>query len=127
MYGESNDFSKEDSDLQPVNSYGRQKLLEEASILKIFKGKCPILILRISNVYGDRAFQDITNRCIESAMKNIPLEVFSKGTLHRDFLFVDNLIQSLGEMVHTNSKSELEYLNISSGKKSFNCRGDNSD
>ena len=50
-------------------------------------------------------------------MKNIPLEVFSKGTLHRDFLFVDNLIQSLGEMVHTNSKSELEYLNISSGKK----------
>ena len=116
VYGESNEFSNENSDLQPVNSYGRQKVLEEESILKVFTGKSPILILRISNVYGDKAFQDIVNRCIESAMSNTPLEVFSNGTLHRDFLFIDSLIQIIGEVVHTNSNSELDYLNISSGK-----------
>jgi nucleoside-diphosphate-sugar epimerase len=117
VYGESSGFSKENSDLRPVNSYGRQKLLEEESIRKVFDGKSPVLGLRISNVYGDSAFQDFINRCIESALKRNSLEVFSNGTLHRDFLFVDNLIQIIGELLDTNSNSELEYLNISSGKR----------
>lgn len=117
VYGESSGFSKENSDLRPVNSYGRQKLLEEESIRKVFDGKSPVLALRISNVYGDSAFQDFINRCIESALKRNSLEVFSSGTLHRDFLFVDNLIKIIGELLDTNSNSDLEYLNISSGKR----------
>ena len=117
VYGESNGYSKETSDLKPVNSYGRQKLLEEESIRKVFEGKSPILALRISNVYGDRIFQDFINRSIEAAFKSNSLEVFSNGTLHRDFLYVENLIQIIGELLDTKLNSELEYLNVSSGKR----------
>ena len=117
VYGESNGYSKETSDLKPVNSYGRQKLLEEESIRKVFGGKSPILALRISNVYGDRTFQDFINRCIEAAFKSNSLEVFSNGTLHRDFLYVENLIQIVGELLDTKLNAGIEYLNISSGTR----------
>jgi nucleoside-diphosphate-sugar epimerase len=117
VYGESNGYSKETADLKPVNPYGRQKLLEEESIRKVFEGKSPILALRISNVYGERSFQDFINRCIEATLKSKSIEVFSNGTLHRDFLYVENLIQIIGELLDSKLNSELEYLNISSGKR----------
>lgn len=115
VYGESVDFSSEDSRLDPVNAYGRHKLLEEVKIVDIFQGKAQILVLRISNVYGDLTFDDITNRCIKSVKEDIPLVVYSGGTLMRDYIYIDDLTKILGRLIHSEFSSGLEYLNVSSG------------
>jgi UDP-glucose 4-epimerase len=116
VYGESVDASNEDSRLEPVSTYGRYKLLEEVRTVAIFRGVAKILVLRISNVYGVRTFDDITNRCIKSVKEGTPLVVYSGGTLMRDFIYIDDLIKILGQLIQKDLVSELEYLNVSSGK-----------
>jgi len=116
VYGESTDLSKEDSDLQPVNSYGKHKLLEEIKTINIFRGKAQILVLRIANVYGDSMFDDIANRCIKSIKDSSPLLVYSGGTLTRDFLYIDDLAKILSQLIQSEFTLGLEYLNVSSGK-----------
>ena len=115
VYGESVDFSSEGSRLEPVNAYGRHKLLEEVQIVDIFRGKAQILVLRISNVYGERTFDDITNRCIKSVKEATPLVVYSGGTLTRDFIYIEDLIKILGQLIQNELSSGLDYLNVSSG------------
>ena len=115
VYGESVDFSSEDSRLEPVNAYGRHKLIEELKIVDFFQGQAQILVLRISNVYGDLTFDDIINRCIKSVKENNPLVVYSGGTLIRDFIYIEDLTKILGRLIHHEFSSGLEYLNVSSG------------
>jgi len=116
VYGESVEFSNEYSLLEPVNEYGRHKLLEEVKTVDIFQEKAQILVLRISNVYGDRIFDDITNRCIKSVKESTPLMVYSSGTLTRDFIYIEDLVKILGKLIQTEFTSGLDYLNVSSGK-----------
>jgi hypothetical protein len=116
VYGESIGFSNEDSRLEPVNTYGRHKLLEEIKTVDTFRGRAQILVLRISNVYGDRRFDDVVNRCIKSIKEGTPLTVYSGGTLTRDFIYVEDLTKILGCLIDNDLSSELEYLNLSSGK-----------
>ena len=116
VYGESLEFSTEDSPLEPINEYGRHKLLEEIKTVDIFQGKAQILILRISNVYGDRTFDDFTNRYIKSVKESTPLIVYSNGTLTRDFIYIEDLTKILGKLIQTEFTLGLEYLNVSSGK-----------
>jgi len=115
VYGESADFCSEDSRLEPVNAYGNHKLLEEVKVVDIFQGKAQILVLRISNVYGDPTFDDIINRCIKSVKEVIPLVVYSGGTLTRDFIYIEDLTKILGQLIQSELSSGLEYLNVSSG------------
>jgi UDP-glucose 4-epimerase len=115
VYGESVDFSSEDSRLAPINAYGKHKLLEEVEIVDIFQGKAQILVLRISNVYGHLTFDDITNRCIKSIKEDIPLVVYSGGTLMRDFIYIEDLIKILVRLIENEFYAGLEYLNVSSG------------
>jgi nucleoside-diphosphate-sugar epimerase len=98
-----------------VNAYGNHKLLEEVKVVDIFQGKAQILVLRISNVYGDPTFDDIINRCIKSVKEVIPLVVYSGGTLTRDFIYIEDLTKILGQLIQSELSSGLEYLNVSSG------------
>lgn len=116
VYGESVGFSTEDSELNPVNAYGRHKLLEEFKIVDIFRGMAPLLVLRISNVYGDRTFDDVVNRCIKSVQESTPLVVYSGGNLMRDYIYIEDLTKILNQLIQKGLTSELEYLNVSSGK-----------
>ena len=115
VYGETAEFVNEDSVVQPLNSYGRQKLVEELKILKVLERDAQIMILRISNVYGDRAFRDFVNCCIESAIAEIPVPVFSQGGLRRDLIFIEDLTQIIGQLIYLKQNSYLNCLNVSSG------------
>ena len=41
--------------------------------------------------------------------------VYSGGTLTRDFIYIEDLIKILGQLIQSEISSGLEYLNVSSG------------
>lgn len=79
---------------RPMNAYGAVKLQQEHAVAHELAGSVPLVVGRISTLYGpgqnlDKAQGLVTRLCLQAAMRR-PIRVFVPMDTLRDYLFVDD-------------------------------------
>ncbi len=117
VYGENCKHpSKETDNPNPITDYGKVKFLTEQLYEKYSKlYGLKITILRFSNLYGKEKKSGLITNILSSHSKN-PVTFLHNGNQYRDFLYVDDAVNGIIQVIKTNSKS-FEIFNISSGIK----------
>ena len=96
VYG-NNSNPKEGDQLNPVNFYGKSKLLLENYLRSLNPENFNYYILRPSNVYGPffnvNIKQGLITNVIYSIANNKPIKVWGDGSAVRDYVYIDNLIE----------------------------------
>jgi len=108
----------EEAPLNPINSYGFQKMSIE-KLLYIYKYVYGLeyVICRLSNPYGPyqrpNGLLGVITTFIYKAIKKEPLIVYGDGSVVRDFLYIDDAINCLCKLSF--EKLEYEIYNVGSG------------
>lgn len=115
VYGNTASPASEDHPISTINSYGAGKRsLEEYCDLNL---DTTVYHLRISNVFGDIAFDDIVNRMLRSQKNGNALSLAEPAKITRDFISIETLVSAIKEIIaDVRSSQNIEVLNISSGE-----------
>lgn len=117
VYGSTSSTFTEDSPMRPNSPYAASKASADLLARSWFKTyKFPILTTNCSNNYGKWQFPEkliplVIKKCIEN--KEIP--VYGKGNQERDWLYVDDHIDALLEVLKKGKSGET--YNIASSKE----------
>lgn len=114
VYGDLEKPAVEDALLNPLNFYGHTKLEAERECLRYFD-KIDIVILRLFNVYGERARAGVVKNFLESVYLRKPLIVFGNGENVRDFIYVGDVVEGFYKACMKDSVAG-KVFNIGSGK-----------
>ncbi|TKX61649.1 NAD-dependent epimerase/dehydratase family protein [Halorubrum sp. ASP1] len=106
-----------DQPRDPLNWYGRTKLLGERSIETFADGAFPAHLFLISNLYGEHAVSDMSidkptviNFFVNRALAGETLTVYEPGTQARNFVHVKDVarahVQSMERLLHQLEHSE---------------------
>ena len=112
VYGDNKLPRTEDAELVPVTKYGRSKVFEEQVLLRNNPESCELSILRISNVFGHRFFDDFVNQVFLSAKLSDPVCLIDQGRTTRNFIWLKDLVNILFQLL--NLEILPRYLNIGS-------------
>lgn len=119
VYGDSLPGIKltEKSIMNPISPYGESKVLMEQEIEKFAsKHKIDCIILRFFNIYGvgqSTEYAGVITKFIKKISMDEPLEIFGNGTQTRDFVAVEDVVDSIYAAI-LNGKNGT--YNIASGK-----------
>lgn len=100
---------------KPVTNYGIIKLLAEnvySMYAQLFVQN--ITILRFSNIYGTGKKIGIISNSIKAITEGKPMTITHKGKQIHDFLFIDDAVQAIIQVIKKPIK-KIEIFNISSG------------
>ena len=107
-YQNSNSPVTETNVLEPLSPYGKSKLdMEKITI----QSKINYSILRLFNVYGSGQNNGVIANFKKNISKNNPLIIFGDGNAIRDFIHIDDVVNSI--ILSMGSKSGI--YNIASG------------
>jgi len=123
VYGDCNDpkiHLSEDSNTNPISPYGESKL-EMEKIIKTHseKNDCNAVILRFFNIYGtgqSPEYAGVITKFMQKISENEPLEIYGDGLQTRDFISIDDVINSFNETVVKIEGKRGNVYNIASGK-----------
>jgi len=107
----------EDEPCRPISLYGQAKLEAEAH-LRFLARTCGLrlLILRPSNPYGLHQLlhgkQGLVSVLLGRIADDRPLDVWGDGSIVRDYIFVEDAVRSMGELIVRNAEGT---YNIGSG------------
>jgi len=110
----------ENSQTSPISPYGASKLAVEhfmQAFSHSFKLNC--ISLRIFNVFGrdqSDSYAGVITKFKEKITKNKPLVIFGDGSNTRDFVLVDDVVQSIQKAIEKINGKKGDYYNIGSGK-----------
>jgi nucleoside-diphosphate-sugar epimerase len=111
---------KENCDTNPLSLYGIHKLTSEKYLLMYYKDfGIPSTILRITNPYGPRqqikhSKYSLVGWFIRQAMENKVIKIYGDGQQLRDYVFIDDIIESMLR-VAVSQEATGEVLNVGSG------------
>jgi UDP-glucose 4-epimerase len=78
----------------PLSPYGELKLAQEAIALETLAGICPVVIGRLSNLYGPGQnlgkLQGLISRLARSAVTQQPINIFVSLDTIRDYIYADD-------------------------------------
>ena len=119
IYGEQNEPSfKENSPKFPICAYGINKLAIENYFYMFYKlYGLDYTVLRLSNPFGKKHFsksQGVINVFIDKILNNEDIEIWGDGTVARDYIYIDDVVEALYKAIYNNSEEKI--FNISSGK-----------
>ncbi|MCS7125800.1 MAG: NAD-dependent epimerase/dehydratase family protein [Aigarchaeota archaeon] len=114
VYGDLDKPAREDLNLNPINFYGYTKLKAEEKCLE-YLDKIDITILRLFNVYGERARAGVVKNFLDSVRNRRPLIVYGDGESVRDFVHVKDVVEAFYK-AYINPSSSGKTINIGSGK-----------
>lgn len=112
VYGDNKLPRNEYADLLPVTKYGRSKVFEEQVLLRNNPESCNLSILRISNVFGHRFFDDFVNHVFLSSKVNESVRLIDQGRTTRNFIWLKDLVNILFQLLNFDTLPK--YLNIGS-------------
>ena len=120
VYGDTKiyPFVENDKNNFPISVYGTSKICNEhiaETYAKNFKIKA--VGLRFFTVYGpygrpDMAYFSFT----KNLFKNKKIVVFNKGKMHRDFTYIDDIVEGIYKIIKKNIKSNHSVINLGKGK-----------
>jgi len=118
VYGKTSIPQKENDMPQPVNIYGKTKLISEA-LAKVYSEWVPNIGLRIFAGYGPGEehkgnFASVVTLFLNAIINNKSPEIYGDGKQKRDFIYIDNIIEAIIKSVEENIENEI--INIGSGK-----------
>jgi len=120
VYGNTKDLPlTENSQTFSISPYGASKLAVEHYMQAFsysFKLNC--ISLRIFNVYGrgqSDSYAGVIIKFKEKITKNKPLVIFGDGSNTRDFVSVDDVVQSIQKAIEKIDGKKGDYYNIASG------------
>ena len=107
---------KENSKLLPKSNYSKNKLITERILKKKIKNK--LLILRVSNVIGDRSsVKKIHETFIDVFFNNLGKGyILDNGKNYKDFIGIDKFCEIVKKLIQ---KRLLGVFNVSIGKKIY--------
>ena len=116
VYGEGSSGMKlrESTKTNPISPYGKSKLKMEQEIEKNNKIDC--VILRFFNIFGigqTSEYAGVITKFIEMISSNKPLEIFGDGIQTRDFVSINDVVQSIYDAIKNGKNGT---YNIASGK-----------
>ena len=121
VFGNPKDLPlSENSQTAPISPYGASKIAIE-NYMKAFSHSYDLncITLRFFNVFGENHSNDyagVITKFMERIAKNKSLEIFGDGSNTRDFVYVEDVIQSiLGAIAKVDGKKG-NFYNIGSGK-----------
>jgi nucleoside-diphosphate-sugar epimerase len=114
VYGELKNPAVEDMTPNPLNFYGYTKLEAEKECLR-YSNSVDVTILRLFNVYGERARAGVVKKFLESASLHRPLTVYGDGENVRDFIYVGDVVEAFYKAYIEKSASG-KIINIGSGR-----------
>ncbi len=113
IYTEDSPPFDESRESAGLNAYGKHKKSMEELLQK---SKLNHLILRVANIYGSGQpigrGQGVIAEWVNSISENLPINVFGRLDLKRDFLYIDDLVSALRLCVDSQS---IGIINIGSG------------
>ncbi|NWK09536.1 NAD-dependent epimerase/dehydratase family protein [Marine Group I thaumarchaeote] len=119
VYGEGSPNVKltEESKTNPISPYGESKVRMEQEIRE-FESKHDIdcIILRFFNIYGigqSSEYAGVITKFMEKIKQGKPLEIFGDGLQTRDFVAIDDVINSIHNAI---SYGKSGTYNIASGR-----------
>jgi UDP-glucose 4-epimerase len=121
VFGNPQDLPlSENSPTRPISPYGASKLASE-SYMQAFSHAYDLncVSLRFFNVYGEGqsdAYAGVITKFMENIANNKPLVIFGDGTNTRDFVFIDDVIQSIQNAIAKINGKKGNSYNIGSGK-----------
>jgi len=119
VYGEGSKNVKltENSPMNPISPYGESKVRMEEEIQKfIFENKIDCVVLRFFNIFGtgqSLEYAGVITKFIKKIKDGESLQVFGDGTQTRDFVSVNDVINSIYCAI---INGEIGTYNIASGK-----------
>jgi len=120
VYGEGSPADKltEDSKTNPISPYGESKLKME-QVIKEFVSEHEIncIILRFFNIYGigqTDEYAGVITKFMERISQNKPLEIFGDGQQIRDFVAIQDVVNSICNSI-SKINSKKSTFNIASG------------
>lgn len=119
VYGNQSDETvKENNSLSPICYYGYSKQLIESYILFEYRiNSLPYLIIRPSNPFGPGQSLDGTQGLIAVTLgkifKNEFIEIRDRGKTIRDYIYIDDLVIAIYQLITKKIKNEI--INIGSG------------
>lgn len=121
VFGNPKDLPlSENSQTTPISPYGASKIAIE-NYMQAFSHSYDLncITLRFFNVYGKDHSNDyagVITKFMERIAKNKPLEIFGDGSNTRDFVYVEDVIQSIRSAIAKVDGKKGNFYNIGSGK-----------
>lgn len=114
VYGEpEHEASIENDSLKPNTLYGLSKKYAEDCIQYYANNsKLQFIILRFPNVYGPGSTKGVVYQFLKSIQEKGKIVIFGKGEQKRNFLFVDDAVESIIQALSWNGGNEI--FNIAS-------------
>ena len=118
VYGESKIDVKltEKSKIKPISPYGESKIRMENEIRKFSEDQnIDYVILRFFNIYGKNQsleYAGVITKFIKKIEMNKPLQIFGNGMQVRDFVSVNDVVNSI---YHSIENGKNQIYNIASG------------
>ena len=88
-------------------TYSDAKAIEEAMAFALHQGKkLPVTTVRLFNTVGPRQtgrYGMVVPRFVHAALKNDPITIYGDGTQSRVFCHVDDAVQAIAAIAHTDS------------------------
>lgn len=111
--------NSEEQEAAPLNSYGLQKLMIEEALK--FMGRTSNLdyrIIRLANPYGPGQNPEgplgLVTKLVYRALKNQPITIFGDGSIVRDFIYIDDAIQGIIDIMRLGDEQSI--YNLGTGK-----------
>jgi|SaaInlStandDraft_2_1057019.scaffolds.fasta_scaffold21674_2 UDP-glucose 4-epimerase len=109
----------EESSKNPISPYGQSKLFMEEIILKYSKQyNLNSIILRFFNLYGvgqSKQYAGVISKFIDKIKKNKNLEIYGAGEQSRDFIHIDDAINSINLAVKNINGKIGKIYNVGNG------------
>ena len=106
----------EDSEPAPLTDYEVRKFKEEKILQNFVKNKSvKLAIARIGNVYGtseDKGFINIVFECMRDGKV---VKINGNGNQKRDFIFIDDVVETLEFILNYKQEKRVEVFNVCSG------------
>ncbi|MBK8815437.1 MAG: NAD-dependent epimerase/dehydratase family protein [Methylococcaceae bacterium] len=109
----------EDCAHEPICSYGVVKLaIEKYLAIQQYQGLLDSVVLRVSNPYGPYQLahgQGVIAAVIERLLANKPAEIWGDGSVIRDYIFIDDVIDAIIAATQLVDHHAPRIFNIGSG------------
>jgi nucleoside-diphosphate-sugar epimerase len=121
VYGESTTLPiSEQSQINPISPYGESKIMMEKELEKFTKiHNLNSIILRFFNIYGKGQTEDYAGvivKFLESISENKSLIIYGDGSFTRDFISLEDVIDSIHNAMLHIEKKHANIYNIGTGK-----------